>query len=148
MTERLNFHFSLSCIGEGNGNPLQGSCLENPRDGGAWWASVHGVTQSRTQLKWLSSSSSSSLHCFPFGECWSKSVCVCVCVCVCVPVIPVTVTSKRHLSFLPLSFFPFSLPLSFSLSPPSPLLFTIFTMSLLNESLGMLHPFKHDEVAQ
>ena len=53
-TERLHFHFSLSCIGEGNGNPLQCSCLENPRDGGAWWASVYGVTQSRTWLKWLS----------------------------------------------------------------------------------------------
>ena len=48
MTERLHFHFSLSCIGEGNGNPLQCSCLENPRDGGAWWASVYGVAQSRT----------------------------------------------------------------------------------------------------
>ena len=51
MTERLHFHFSLSCIGEGNGNPLQCSCLENPRDGGAWWAAVHGVAQKRTQLK-------------------------------------------------------------------------------------------------
>ena len=59
-TERLHFHFSLSCIGEGNGNPLQCSCLENPRDGGAWWAAISGVTQSRTRLKWLSSSSSSS----------------------------------------------------------------------------------------
>ena len=58
MTERLHFHFSLSCIGEGNGNPLQCSCLENPRDGGAWWASVYGVAQSRTRLKRLSSSSS------------------------------------------------------------------------------------------
>ena len=57
-TERLHFHFLLSCTGEGNGNPLQCSCLENPKDGGAWWASVHGVTQSRTCLKWLSSSSS------------------------------------------------------------------------------------------
>jgi hypothetical protein len=56
-TERLHFHLSLSCIGEGNGNSLQCSCLENPRDGGAWWAAVCGVTQSRTQL---SSSSSSS----------------------------------------------------------------------------------------
>ena len=53
-TERLHFHFSLSCIGEGNGNPLQCSCLENPRDGGAWWAAVSGVAQSRTQLKRLS----------------------------------------------------------------------------------------------
>ena len=59
-TERLHFHFSLSCIGEGNGNPLQCSCLENPRDGGAWWAAVYGVAQSRTRLKRLSSSSSSS----------------------------------------------------------------------------------------
>ena len=56
MTERLHFDFFLSCIGEGNGNPLQCSCLENPRDGGAWWAAVYGVTQSRTQLKQLSSS--------------------------------------------------------------------------------------------
>ena len=59
-TERLDFHFSLSCIGEGNGNPLQCSCLENPRDRGAWWAAVSGVAQSRTRLKQLSSSSSSS----------------------------------------------------------------------------------------
>ena len=59
MIERLHFHFSLSCIGEGNGNPLQCSCLENPKDGGAWWAAVYGVAQSRTQLKQLSSSSSS-----------------------------------------------------------------------------------------
>ena len=51
------FHFSLSCIGEGNGNPLQCSCLENPRDGGAWWAAIYGVPQSRTPLKRLSSSS-------------------------------------------------------------------------------------------
>ena len=57
-TEQLHFHFSLSCIGEGNGNPLQCSCLENPRDGGAWWAAVYGVAQSRTRLKRLSSSSS------------------------------------------------------------------------------------------
>ena len=50
MTERLHFHFSLSCIGEGNGNPLQYSCLENPRDGGAWCAAVHGVAKSQTRL--------------------------------------------------------------------------------------------------
>ena len=60
MTERLHFDFSVSCIGEGNGNPLQCSCLENPRDAGAWWTSVDGVAQSRTRLKRLSSSSSSS----------------------------------------------------------------------------------------
>ena len=59
-TEWLHFHFSLSCIGEGNGNPLQCYCLENSRDGEAWWATVYGVTQSRTWLKWLNSSSSSS----------------------------------------------------------------------------------------
>ena len=59
-TERLHFDFSLSCIGEGNDNPLLCSCLENPRDGGAWWAAVCGVAQSRTRLKRLSSSSSSS----------------------------------------------------------------------------------------
>ena len=58
MTERLHFDFSLSCIGEGNGNPLQCSCLQNPRDGGAWWAAVYEVAQSRTRLKRLSSSSS------------------------------------------------------------------------------------------
>ena len=57
MTERLHFHFSVSRIGEGNGNPLQCSCLENPRDGEAWWAAVSGVAQSWTQLKRLSSSS-------------------------------------------------------------------------------------------
>ena len=57
-TKRLHFHFSLLCIGEGTGNPLQCSCLENPRDGGAWWAAVYGVAQSWTQLKRLSSSSS------------------------------------------------------------------------------------------
>ena len=56
MTERLHFHFSLSCIGEGNGNPLECSCLENPRDRGAWWASIYGVAQSQTRLKPLSSS--------------------------------------------------------------------------------------------
>ena len=59
--ERRHFHFSLSCIGEGNGNPLQCSCLENPRDGGAWWAAVYGVTQSRTRLKRLGSSGSSTM---------------------------------------------------------------------------------------
>ena len=59
-TGRLHFHFSLSCIGEGNGNPLQCSCLENPREGGAWWAADYGVAQSRTRLKRLTTSSSSS----------------------------------------------------------------------------------------
>ena len=59
-TEQLHFHFSLSFTGEGNGNPLQCSCLENPRDGGAWWAAVYGVAQSRTRLKQLSNRSSST----------------------------------------------------------------------------------------
>ena len=85
MTERLHFHFSLSCIGEGNGNPLQCSCLENPRDGGAWWAAISGAAQSRTRLKRLSSSSSSSRHykCFRLSSddvfvyvCVSVSLCV------------------------------------------------------------------------
>ena len=63
--ERLHFHFSLSCLGEGNGNSLQCSCLDNPRDGGAWWAAVYGVAQSRIRLKRLSSSSSRSISlCF------------------------------------------------------------------------------------
>ena len=68
-TEWLHFHFSLSCIGEGNGNPLQCSCLKNPRDGEAWWAAIYGVAQSRTRLKRLSSSSSMPLclvACLPF----------------------------------------------------------------------------------
>ena len=61
-TERLHFHFSLSCIGERNGNPLQCSCLENPRDGATWWPTVYGVTQSRTRLKRLSSSDVNTLQ--------------------------------------------------------------------------------------
>ena len=58
-TEQLHFHFSLSSIGGGNGNPLQCSCLENPRDGASRWAAIYGVAQSQTRLKRLSSSSSS-----------------------------------------------------------------------------------------
>ena len=69
-TEQLHFHFSLSCIGEGNGNPLQCSCLENPRDGGSWWAAILGVAQSRTRLKWLSSSSSSSINILNVHSFW------------------------------------------------------------------------------
>ena len=65
-TERLHFHFSLSCIGEGNGNPLQCSCLENSRDGGAWWAAVSGFSQSRTSLKRLSSSILEWFSGFPY----------------------------------------------------------------------------------
>ena len=82
-TERLHFNLSLSCIGEGNGNPLQCSCLENPRDGGAWWAAVYGVAQSRTRLKRLSSSSSKLVEIegkfpkgFPFPKhcVWSRLI--------------------------------------------------------------------------
>ena len=62
MTEQLHFHFSFSCIGEGNGKPLQRSCLENPRDRGAWWAAAYGVVQSQTWLKRFSSSSSSCIE--------------------------------------------------------------------------------------
>jgi len=68
MTEQLHFHFSLSCIGEGNGNPLQCSCLENARDRGAWWAAISGVAQSRTQLKRLSSSSNGRERHLPWNE--------------------------------------------------------------------------------
>ena len=68
----FTFTFSLSCIGEGNGNPLQCSCLENPRDGGAWWAAVYGVAQSRMRLKWLSSSR--SLDPRDQGGCLSESL--------------------------------------------------------------------------
>ena len=75
-TEQLPLHFSLSCIGEGNGNPLQRSCLENPRDGGACWAAIYGVAQSWTRLKQLSSSSSSGNHwyhqCLQFFCIWSQ----------------------------------------------------------------------------
>ena len=67
-TERLHFHFSFTCIAKGNGNPLQCSCLENPRDRGAWWAAVSGVAQSRTWLKRLSSSSSRRCYHTTFGR--------------------------------------------------------------------------------
>ena len=67
-TKRLHFHFSLCCIGGGNGNPLHCSCLENPRDGGAWWAAVYGVAKSQTRLKRLSSSSSSRAVWLPSGK--------------------------------------------------------------------------------
>ena len=60
-TERLHFHFSLSCIGEGNGKPLQCSCLENPREGGAWWAAVYGVTQSQTRLNRLAAAAAAAV---------------------------------------------------------------------------------------
>ena len=80
MTQWLHFQFSLSCIGEGNGNPLQCSCLENPRDGGAWWAAVYGVAQSQTRLKRLGSLAANfSIYRFerphPFPEpCFSGSM--------------------------------------------------------------------------
>ena len=65
MTEQLHFHFALPCIGEGNGNPLQYSWLENPRDRGVWWAAVIGVTQSQTRMTWLSSSSNEQVTSVP-----------------------------------------------------------------------------------
>ena len=71
-TEQLHFHFSLSRIGEGNGNPLQCSCLENPRNGGAWWAAIYGVTQGLTRLKRLSSSSSSKGNIHSLISFWSQ----------------------------------------------------------------------------
>ena len=74
LTEQLHFHFSLSCIGEGNGNPIQCSCLENPRDRGAWWAAAYGVTQSRTRLKRLSSSQREGKRLTP----WSEQVLFCL----------------------------------------------------------------------
>ena len=80
-TERLHFHFPLSCIGEGNGNPLQCSCLENPRDEGAWWAAVCGVAQSQTRLKLLSSSSSSFIVCRFFTDLASKEAFGIYCCC-------------------------------------------------------------------
>ena len=76
MTERLPFHFSLSCIGEGNGNPLQCSCLENPRDRGAWWGAIYGVAQSQTRLKRLSSSSSNYFW-LPWWHNGKESACQC-----------------------------------------------------------------------
>ena len=82
-TEQIHFHFSLSCAGEGNGNPLQCSCLENPRDGEDWWTAISGVTLNRTRLKRLSSSSSRSLyllipHILPISQplhFWQSPVC-------------------------------------------------------------------------
>ena len=79
-TERLHFHFSLSCIGEGNGNILQCSCLENPRDGGASWAAIYGVAQSQTWMKRLSSSSSMILlmYCWiQFANILLRILCIC-----------------------------------------------------------------------
>ena len=75
-TEGLPFHFPLSCIGEGNGNPLQCSCLENPRDGGAWWAAVYGVAQSWTRLMWLSLAWASQVAQWqvPMQESWVQSL--------------------------------------------------------------------------
>ena len=70
-TKWTHFHFSLSCLGEGNCNPPQCSCLENPRDGGAWWAAISGVAQSRTRLKWLSSTVQPERH-TSFHLSWNK----------------------------------------------------------------------------
>ena len=114
-TEQLHFHCSLSCIGEGNGNPLQCSCLENPRDGGAWWSAVYGVTQSWTRLRRLRKKKNPNQRCRPpiiaisqvlclerlqsqthflRFETKLSQVCVCVCVCVCVLLFP-----ELHITF-------------------------------------------------
>ena len=82
-TEWLHFYFSLSCIGEGNGNPLQCYCLENPRDWGAWWAAVYGVTQSQTRLKWLSNICFSAIlsnHLTLFFSHWVQKSVLYICV--------------------------------------------------------------------
>ena len=73
-TEQLHFHFSLSCIGGENGNPLQYSCLENPRDGGTCWAAISGVSQGQTRLKRLSSSSSRVTYTVILTSCWTLTV--------------------------------------------------------------------------
>ena len=75
MTERLHFHFLLSCTGEGNGNPLQCSCLENPRDGRASWAAVYGVAQSWTRLKRLSSSKEINIR---MKSIHIRALCICM----------------------------------------------------------------------
>ena len=101
-TERLHFRFSLSCIGEGNGNPLQCSCLENPMDGGTWWAAVYAVAQSRTRLKRLSSSSMQWNSCLTscFGY-WSVTISCLHVRCVQLSATPWTVT---HQALLPMGF--------------------------------------------
>ena len=88
MTERLHFHFSLSCIGEGNGNPFQCFCLENPGDGGAWWAVVYGVAQSRHDWSDLAAAAAAraigKLNCFPgnklqVGHLFKENTCTVCC---------------------------------------------------------------------
>ena len=100
-TERLHVHFSLSCTGEGNGNPLQCSCLENPRDGGAWWAAIYGVALIRTWLKRLSSLAASLLiQLFECTSAWSTQ-------------------GPFTCSFLSLECFPFPQPGHFNLASRS-----------------------------
>ena len=97
-SERLHFHFSLSCIEEGNGNSLQCSCLENPRDGGAWWAAVYCVAQSRTRLKRPSSSSSVQQLLHAYIQQLAHNNCYSSCFCSQSVVInwPVACTALRH----------------------------------------------------
>ena len=97
-TEQFHFHFSLSCIEEGNGNPLQCSCLENPRDRGAWWAAVCGVAQSRTRLKRLSSSSSSKTKPKSLPMLCPALICMCTLSRFRLCVIPWTVAHQAPLS--------------------------------------------------
>ena len=95
-TEWLHFHFSLSCIGEGNGNPLQCSCLENPRDGGAWWAAISGVAQSWTWLKRLSSSSSSNIILWALAHFWGHGGCFMIVLYVPCHSSTISLSSKEH----------------------------------------------------
>ena len=117
-TERLHFHFTPSCIGEGNGNPLQCSCLENPRDGGARWAAVYGVAQSRTLLKRISSSSSSlGVFFLCIHSIWG---------------------SRHFLAWHLLSFLEISLSLSLCM-----LLLSLYLLPFWNPKYKYIRPYKH-----
>ena len=121
---------SLSCIGGGNGNPLQCSCLENPRDGGAWWAAIYGVAQSRTRLKRLSSSSRLVIACLPRSKCllisWLQS-----------PTAVILEPPQNSLSLFPLFPHLFAMILVFwmlSFKPAFSLSFFTFIKRLFNSS--------------
>ena len=101
MTERLLFHFSLSCIGEGNGNPLQCSCLEDPRDGGAWWAAAYGVAQSRTRLKRLSSSSIQLYISIKIQNWRGEFYCMILCTCIYIYIHTHTHTHTKNTNWKP-----------------------------------------------
>ena len=144
MTEWLHFHFSLSCIGEGNGNPLQCSCLESPRDGGAWWAAVYGVAQSRKWLKWLSMIyflQSGVLK--TFCGLWAslriwRNLCLSV-RCPCKQVLPVI--SEKSLSFLLLVNLSTAHCMLSLFTDVRELPSTALCLHFLSESTPPLHPF-------